>query len=79
MHRNLIVTSNFSIEELFKEKPAATVEAIKRRFKVIYMDKMFTLPVSKPLVEPVNQEEPCVPPSDDILLRFREKESVKEG
>jgi hypothetical protein len=77
MHRNLVITSNFSIDELFKDKPQATVDAIKRRFKVIYMDKMFRQPESKPMEEPVNQEEPEVPPSDNILLRFRERESLK--
>lgn len=77
MHRNLVITSNFSIDELFRDKPAATVDAIKRRFKVIYMDSMFRQPESKPLKEPEHQEEPEVPASDNILLRFRERESLK--
>jgi len=33
-HEKFIVTSNFSIEELFKDKPQETIEAIKRRFQI---------------------------------------------
>lgn len=34
---HFIVTSNFSIEELFASKPQVTIEAIKARFKVVHM------------------------------------------
>lgn len=36
-HRAFYVTSNFSIEELFKALPEVTISAIRRRFKVIRM------------------------------------------
>lgn len=32
-HHHFVVTSNFSIEELFANEPPATIEAISRRFK----------------------------------------------
>lgn len=35
-HTHFIVTSNFSIEQLFADSPEETKEAIKRRFKVIH-------------------------------------------
>jgi len=35
-HKRLVVTSNFSIEEIFKDKPEITREAIKRRFKITH-------------------------------------------
>lgn len=35
-HKRIVITSNFSIEDIFKDKPAVTIEAIKRRFKVTY-------------------------------------------
>lgn len=41
LHRNFVVTSNFSIEELYKDEPVITRDALKRRFKVIYMAEMF--------------------------------------
>jgi hypothetical protein len=41
LHRNFVVTSNFSIEELYKDEPVITKDALKRRFKVIYMAEMF--------------------------------------
>lgn len=37
VYDEFIVTSNFSIEELFKDKPPVTIEAISRRFRVIHM------------------------------------------
>ena len=36
-HERLYVTSNFSIDELFKDLPEVTREAINRRFKTIHM------------------------------------------
>lgn len=33
-YEKFIVTSNFSIDELFQKQPLATRDAIKRRFKV---------------------------------------------
>ena len=35
-HESICITSNFSIEELFKEYPQVTVTAIKRRFKAFH-------------------------------------------
>jgi len=43
-YQRFYVTSNFSIEELFKNKPEVTIDAIKRRFKVIHkLDKSLGL------------------------------------
>lgn len=36
-YERLYVTSNFRIEEIFKDQPADTIKAIRRRFKVIHM------------------------------------------
>ena len=37
VHERFYVTSNFSIDELFKDHPEVTRDALKRRFKVIHM------------------------------------------
>lgn len=38
-HEKLIVTSNYSIDELFKDpKEAIMIEPLKRRFKEVYLD-----------------------------------------
>ena len=34
----LVVTSNFTIDDLFAKQPPVTIAAIKRRFKVIRME-----------------------------------------
>lgn len=38
-YEKFIVTSNFSIDELFSKLPETTREAIKRRFKVHHFNK----------------------------------------
>jgi len=35
-HKKLVITSNFSIEELFAAKGQTTVDAIKRRFQITH-------------------------------------------
>jgi len=40
-YERFIVTSNFTIEKLHEKMPMVTVEAIKRRFKVIHMSDPF--------------------------------------
>ncbi len=35
-HRKFVVTSNYSIEELFKDTPTETVNALKRRFEITH-------------------------------------------
>lgn len=42
MHRNFVVTSNYSIEQLYENKGPEMIEAIKRRCKVIHMTQPFT-------------------------------------
>lgn len=37
VHERFYITSNFSIDELFKDHPEVTRDALKRRFKVIHM------------------------------------------
>lgn len=41
LHRDFIVTSNKSIDELYEKDGADTIEAIRRRCKVIHMEKPF--------------------------------------
>lgn len=41
LHRNFVVTSNFSIRELYKDEPEVTLQALERRFKVIHMTDPF--------------------------------------
>lgn len=43
VHESFIVTSNFSIEELFSKFPGSTVEAIRRRFTVIHFTDPFKM------------------------------------
>jgi len=39
-HRKFIVTSNYSIQDLYKDKGDEVVQALKRRFEVIHMPKL---------------------------------------
>ena len=41
LHRDFVVTSNYKIEELYKEQGEEMIDAIKRRFKVIHMEEPF--------------------------------------
>lgn len=40
-HSKLVVTSNYSIEQLFVKFPYETVQAISRRFEVIEMKEVY--------------------------------------
>jgi len=35
-HKKFVVTSNYSIEELFKDTPTETINALKRRFEITH-------------------------------------------
>lgn len=49
MHEKLVITSNFSIEELFKDKGDTTIEAIRRRFEIHHYPVRYgsVLPIGK--------------------------------
>lgn len=49
-YKHFVVTSNFSIEELFKELPETTIEAIRRRFKVIHKQSLDESPILRGFV-----------------------------
>ncbi len=41
--KRIIVTSNFSIDDVFEDQPLATVDALKRRYKELYFTKAFSI------------------------------------
>lgn len=43
MHRNFVVTSNYSIRGLYKDAGEEIITAIERRFKVIHMKDPFNV------------------------------------
>ncbi len=43
-HTRFVVTSNFSIAELYKDQPLTTIDAIQRRFKVHHFNTPFKKP-----------------------------------
>lgn len=47
-HDFIIVTSNFTIAELFKDSPSETVDALKRRFHEVYIRHPTTVPPYNP-------------------------------
>ena len=62
-YENFVVTSQYSIEEIFGED-TKTVEALRRRFKVIHMPFSFYKPG-------VSSEDPFV--LDSFVVEFEEK------
>ena len=42
LHRDFVVTSNYSIEKLYEGKGQEMIDAIKRRCKIIHMEEPFT-------------------------------------
>ncbi|MBA7683374.1 hypothetical protein ES703_91738 [subsurface metagenome] len=42
VHRDLVVTSNYSIEQLYAKDGPEMIQAITRRMKVVYMQKQET-------------------------------------
>jgi len=41
MHRDFVITSNYTIDQMYAKDGDDQLAAIKRRFKVIHMDKPF--------------------------------------
>jgi len=41
MHRDFVVTSNYSIDQLYEKDGEEMIQAIKRRCKVIHMTQPF--------------------------------------
>jgi len=46
MHRDFVVTSNYRIEDIYGKDGDEMVQALKRRFNVIHMDKPFDRPAN---------------------------------
>lgn len=51
LHRNFVVTSNYSIDQIFEKHDAEKIAAIKRRFKVIHMTAPFKKQETEELVD----------------------------
>ncbi len=56
LHRNFVVTSNQSIEDLYSAEKPDTIAAIKRRFKVIHMTDPFNVRKQQEEIAAINQE-----------------------
>lgn len=52
-YEKLIVTSNFTIQDLFSKCPQDTIEAIARRFEVIHIEDPYGLYAKKPMAKSV--------------------------
>ncbi len=41
LHRDIVITSNYSIRELYKDQGEEMIKALERRFKVIHKEDPF--------------------------------------